>query len=464
MRHIHFIGIGGTGLSAIARVLLESGYTVSGSDKTASTLFDALRKAGAHTYLGHTPENIKGADLVIRSSAIQDDNSEVIAARSLGIPVLKRADFMQQLLEGRTTIAIAGTHGKTTTTSMLVWILTQLQQDPSFIVGGVIKQLDRNAKAGNGPFFVIEADEYDRMFLGLNPQLIVITNIEHDHPDCYPTPKDYQLAFKDFLDRLKINGKGFLCIDDKGVNRLLKSVNRKQKNLLTYGFDKQADYQPHNIKIDKNGYPQFDVIYKTSDAVLIKLATLNLQVPGEHNIRNALAALAVIHKLDLPLQEAANALSEFKGTQRRFDILGQADGVTIIDDYGHHPTEIKATLQAARQRFPQSRIWAVWEPHTYSRTMTLESDFISALNHADKVIITKIYAAREIDPGYSPKRITDALPGNKGQYIADFEDVQTYLLKNLEKNDVVLVLSAGDAPQISKQTLAGLKIRELSSK
>lgn len=460
MTHIHLIGIGGTGLSAIARVLLEMGYTVSGSDKCTSANFDTITECGATTFLGHAPRYIQGADLVIRSSAIKDDNPEVVSARRLGIPVLKRADFLYQLTGEKATIAIAGTHGKTTTTAMVICMLINLEQDPSFIIGAVIKQLNTNAKAGKGAYFVIEADEYDHMFLGLNPWISLITNIEHDHPDCFPTPQDYQQAFHDFLDRTQINGTALLCNDDLGLQALITTRKHPAYTLMTYGINPKADYQAQHISINSSGCPKFDIIFKTKDGILLNLGTCDLQIPGEHNVRNALGALAIIHRLGLPLDKASQALANFEGTERRFDIVGEAEGITVINDYAHHPTQIRITMEAARQRFPRARLWAVWEPHTYSRTSTLADDFVTSFESADKVIITKIYAAREIDTGFTPIPIVAALPPEKGIYIPEFEDVVTYLLNNLMNNDVILVLSAGNALQISEKTFTALSNRE----
>lgn len=453
MKHVHFIGIGGTGLSAIAKVLLEKGYTVSGSDRTASSLFDAVTAAGARTYLGHAAAQMNGTDLVIRSSAIPDDNPEVVAALSAGIPVLKRSDFLAELTQGKDTLAIAGSHGKTTTTAMLIWILDQLRTDPSFIAGGVVSQLGTNARAGSGPYFAIEADEYDRMFLGLDPKIAVVTNIEHDHPDCFPTEADYQAAFKAFLGKVRPDGLALVCLDDPAAKALAAEIAPEIK-ILGYGTAAEAAYQATDITVEK-GFPVFS-LRKGEET----LGTVKLAIPGEHNVRNATAALAVVHQLGLDLAAAINAIGVFTGAGRRFEILGAAGGVTIIDDYGHHPTELAATLQAARSRYPDSRIWAVWQPHTYTRTQTLEADFIRALGHADRAVILKIYAAREADPGYSAARIAAALPEGKAAYLETFEAAAAFLLGALASGDVMIVFSAGDATNVSQAVLNGLKQKE----
>ncbi len=452
MRHVHFVGIGGTGLSAIARVLLERGYSVSGSDREASPLFESITNAGAQTFLGHAADQIDGADLVIQSSAIPENNPEVTAARSYGIPVLKRSEFLEELTRDKQTLAVAGTHGKTTTTAMLVWILDQMNLNPSFILGGLVNQLNSNARAGSGSYFVIEADEYDNMFLGLSPQVAVITNIEHDHPDCFPTLSLYQAAFQAFLGKLHPDGCALICCDDPGASDLKNKMKSENINLIGYGSHPEADYQVRNIDYP-NGYPHFTFVQRTGNKETKNLGNVSLKVPGKHNILNAAAALSVIHQINLPIQEAIGAIGSFTGTGRRFEILGEAQGTIIIDDYGHHPTEIAATIQAARSRYPHRRIWAIWQPHTYSRTQMLEKSFISSLDLADKVAVLAIYAAREENPGYSAETIVKALPPGKAHYLPEFDQAIAFLTENLQPTDVAIVFSAGDATEISKAVL-----------
>ncbi len=462
MKHIHLIGIGGTGLSAIARVLLEKGYTVSGSDRTASPLFRAITSTGAQTFIGHAPEQIKGADIVIRSSAISEENPEVMAAKSEGVPVLKRAEFLQELTKGKDTIAISGSHGKTTTTAMLAWILDQLGTDPSFIAGGVVNQLKCNARAGTGPYFVIEADEYDNMFLGLSPQVAIITNIEHDHQDCFPTKADYRAAFIAFLERIQKDGIGLLCLDNPETNALYKRMRQLPTHVLGYGTNPIADYIADEIKVSP-ATTQFDLLRKQRTGKITNMGHINLKIPGHHNVLNAIAALSTIHQLGLCLPHAIKALGQFSGVGRRFEILGKVNGVTIIDDYGHHPTEIAATLKAATAHFPGQNIWAIWQPHTFSRTQSLEKGFIQALNLADRVVVLKIYAAREINPGYSSSIIAEKLSQQKAIYREDFSSATHYLLDNLTHNDVAIIFSAGDATCISQSLLNGLLQREKDS-
>ncbi|MDY6872516.1 MAG: UDP-N-acetylmuramate--L-alanine ligase [Chloroflexota bacterium] len=450
MKHVHFIGIGGTGLSAIARVLLEKGYAVSGSDREASPLFNAVTKAGARTFLGHAAEQIAGADLVVRSSAIPDENPEVTAAVAQGIPVFKRSDFLADLTEGQDVVAVAGSHGKTTTTAMLIWILEEMGIDPSFIAGGVVSQLKRNAHFGSGPYFVIEADEYDNMFLGLAPKIAIVTNIEHDHPDCFPTKADYKQAFRAFLGKVRDDGLALICQEDPCAKAMGAEL-ADQIPVMGYGATLESDYQATEIDFS-GGWPVFRLRFGEED-----FGQVRLQVPGQHNVLNATGALAAIHQLGLELAPAIQALNAFTGAGRRFEVLGEANGVTVIDDYGHHPTEITATLQAARTRFPQSRIWAVWQPHTYSRTQSLESDFIEALRLADQAVVLKIYAAREANPGYSAQIIADALPSGQATYADTFEAAQTHLIEQLKPGDVMIVFSAGNATQVSGAVLNELE-------
>ncbi len=461
MTQVHFIGIGGSGLSAIARLLLESGYRVTGSDRALSPFALDLQKAGVTIYMGHHPRNIAGADWVVRSSAIPDDNPEVRAARAAGIPVYKRADFLGQLMSDKTGIAVAGTHGKTTTTAMIAWILSELGRDPSFIVGSTMTNLGVNARAGKGNVFVIEADEYDRMFLGLKPRIEVVTSLEHDHPDCYPTFEEMVSAFESFVDLLPADGALVACADDSEAVALLSRARKDGKNVVAYSIQGELTInspqwvQARALKSNLMGGLSFEAVSNLSGG--LSATKVELQVPGEHNVRNALAALAVVETLGLSFQKAAQALQAFQGTGRRFEVQGQAKGVTVIDDYAHHPTEIRATLAAARARYPGQRIWAVWQPHTYSRTQALFSEFSRAFKDADEVIVSEVYAAREPKQEFTSAEVVSAMPHAAVHYIPTLDEITQYLLKHLKSGDVLLVLSAGDADQVSRDVLAGLK-------
>lgn len=456
MKHIHLIGIGGTGISSIARVLLERGYTVSGSDRALSPLALSLKETGVQVFEGHNIANIQGADLVVRSSAIPDDNVEVAAALAAGIPVLKRSDFLGHMMEKDTPIAVAGSHGKTTTSDMLAWTLTALDLDPSYILGGVSTNLSSNAHAGRGNYFVIEADEYDHMFLGLNPSVILITNVDYDHPDCFPTPELYMEAFREFTRRLKPNGLLVTCEDQPRSKSLLQELSEGQHG-VSYGFSALADYQAANLKVNSKGGTTFDVFSRGATSLL---NSVQLRVPGEHNVLNALGVLAVVHQLGLSLQEAKEALAQYTGAQRRFEIIGESAGITVVSDYAHNPSKIRAALSAARQRFPERRLIAVWQPHTYSRTRTLETDFIASLQNSDLVIATDIYASREKTEAYSSKQIVEKITKVDARYIPGFDQVVAFLMTTLKSGDIVLVLSAGDADQICTRLLDQLNERK----
>lgn len=461
MTHVHFIGIGGSGLSAIARLLKESGYEVTGSDKSLSEFALDLQNHGVTVYSGHHARNITGADWVVRSSAVMDDNPEVKAAQDANIPVYKRADFLGQLMAEKNGIAIAGTHGKTTTTAMIAWMLYSLQRDPSFIVGGTLNNLKVNARAGKGDTFVIEADEYDRMFLGLKPHIEVVTNLEHDHPDCYPTFEDMYGAFQSFVDLLPADGALIACGEDGGAMTLLAYARRKGLNVISYSAKGEITInspqwmQARSVHRNDRGGFDFSATTNLGPAAAGSFH-VSLQVPGEHNVRNALAALAVAALLAIPLQTAADALGEFTGAGRRFEVRGEKEGVIVIDDYAHHPTEIRATLAAAKARYPGRRIWAVWQPHTYSRTQTLFLEFTRAFADADAVLVTEIYASREARRDFSSAEVVSAMPHPSVRYTGSLEETTKLLLTELRSADVLIVLSAGDADQVSANVLKGL--------
>jgi len=449
-KHYHFIGIGGTGLSAIARVLLEQGHIVSDSNITNSTLALEVQQLGAVVYEGHRAEQVAGADMVIRSSAIGDDNVEVVAALAQDIPVYKRIDFLQHLTSEFQLIAIAGTHGKTTTTAMTAWVFDQLGLDASYIIGGTSKDLHSNAHAGKSPYFIIEADEYDFMFLGLTPRYLIITNVEHDHPDCYPTRTQYQEAFRKLVQRMPADGLLLVCADNPSAYAIGNWAER-YVNVKYYGTSPSAQYQISNVHHEPYSGVCFDLYFPNGTALYQKLV-----IPGDHNALNAGAVLALISNMDFSLKKASQALSHFSGTGRRFDITGNFQGITLIDDYGHHPTEIRSTVQAARSRFPHHRLIAVWQPHTYSRTQQLFNDYLDAFQDSDMVIVTEIYASREKHQDYSSELIASQIHHPDVHFIASLSDVTTYLLKELRSGDVVLVLSAGDANKINQEIAAAI--------
>ena len=466
--HIHIVGIGGSGMSAIARVLLGRGFVVSGSDMDSNAFTAVLAADGATIFKGHKADNIIGADVLVISSAIPADNPEVAAARAMSLPVLKRADILGQLMADTIGIAVAGSHGKTTTTGMIAQILIHAGLDPTVIVGGTLPSMESNGRFGQGDYFVIEADEYDYMFLGLHPEVSIITSIEHDHPDLFHTEADYVGAFREFVGLLPDGGRLIVCIEDLGVQQLLKDLSLTDVEITTYGLtsDEETAVSTAEGSISANitasdcrpnpmGGMDFIV---EEDGDLIGLA--RLRVPGEHNVRNALAAIIVAMDLGIDFPEIRQGLAEFGGMGRRFQILGEVGNVTIVDDYAHHPTEIKATLGAARQQFPGRRIWAVWQPHTYSRTKLLMAEFAHSFDDADRVIALDIFRSREKDTlGIDTSVVVAAMAHPQAIYIASKREAADYLLDRVHPDDVIVTLGAGDGDKVGKWVLAGLEKR-----
>jgi len=459
---IHLVGIGGSGLSAIAELLLQRGFTVSGSDQRLNDATAELARHGAIVYRGHKAEHVIGAKLALISSAVPADNPEVVAAHAAGIPAVKRSEFLGPLMECQHGIGVAGTHGKTTTTSMIATILLRAGMDPSLIVGGRLavgpaegmSSSTIAARAGKGPF-VIEADEYDSMFLGLRLEIAVVTNVEWDHVDCYPTPGAFADAFRKFVSQLPSDGLLLVCADDPGALALRDAVVRGV-TAQTYGLSATADWQARDLRANAAGGFDFTVWHGGEQA-----AAMSLPVPGRHNVRNALAALAVAswHRIKPGL--AAKMLRDFQGAGRRFEVVGYAGGVTVIDDYAHHPTEVAATLSAARLRYATRRIWAVFQPHTYSRTQALLHDFAHSFDDADFVLLLDIFAAREkIDLGMHSRLLLDAVRHPGARYIGSIEDTAAYILAHVEPEDILITMSAGDGNRVGQLVLDGLRQRE----
>jgi UDP-N-acetylmuramate--alanine ligase len=460
---IHFIGIGGIGLSAMAKILLEEGYRVSGSDLQSSPLTANLEALGASIYKGHAAGNVGPADLVIMSSAIRPDNPEVVAARQRGIPVIKRDQMLGRMMEGRYGIAVAGTHGKTTTTALIAWTLTQAGLDPTFIVGGVVENLGTNAQAGKGKHFVIEADEYDYTFLGLKPHLAVVTVIEMDHPDCFRNLDEVTEAFIKFVSLVPEDGCVVGCGDERRVRAVIEGRGGAKGSegadgegggpqIVTYGLGAGMDWQAVEIRANEVGGNDF-VVLREGQSV----GAFGLQLPGLHNVKNALAAIAVADHLGLDLAGVGTAIGEFRGTKRRFEHKGTAGGVIVIDDYAHHPTEIRATLAAARGRYPDREIWAVFQPHTYSRTKALLTEFAESFGHADHVIVVDIYPAREYDNlGVSAADIVARMAHPDARHMAGLDEAIGYLTQRLKPGDVLITLGAGDGYLVGERVLASL--------
>jgi UDP-N-acetylmuramate--alanine ligase len=460
---IHLVGIGGAGLSAIARVLLQRGFRVSGSDRTASDTTAELMALGATVFLGHDSTHVAGADLVLISSAVPGDNPEVVAAQAAGIPVVKREQFLRRFMAGYRSICVAGTHGKTTTSAMIAALLDALGAEPSFIVGSTILALGAAARAGRpgGPF-VIEADEYDHMFLGLQPDIAVVTNVEWDHVDCYPNPGDYLGAFAQFTGLVQPGGAVVFCGDDPGSRSLHDVTPANDVRWVSYGLGARNHWHADNIQPNRTGGLDFDVLH--NDKTLARIA---MPLPGEHNVRNALAALAAASLAGY------NAFSEprenlkfpriFAGTKRRLDVVGISYDIIVIDDYAHHPTEVRATLSAARQRYPRRPVRVLFQPHTYSRTRALLDEFRDSFENADHVLITDIYAAREHDPGdISALDVVRTIAHHPdARYAGNLEAATRLLLDELAPGDVLLTMGAGDGDKVGRQILTALRQRDL---
>jgi UDP-N-acetylmuramate--alanine ligase len=434
-------------------VLAGWGYSVSGSDLQPSALTQDLRREEITVYDQHRAEQIVGADLVVASSAIPRQNPEILEAERRAIPVVNREKFLGALTQGKTTIAVAGTHGKTTTSAMISWILMQAGLDPTFIVGGVLQNLATNARAGSGPHFVIEADEYDRAFLGLRPDVAVITALEHDHPDCYPTFQEMRAAFAAFVKRIVPGGLVVVWgADQEGLSLGQEVLDlEKGHRIQLYGLDAESDWWAQGVELGNSA--AFTVYHHGK-----QMGPCALQVPGRHNVLNALAALAASAKVGVDFGVAAAALTRFRGIERRFEVKGQAAEITVVDDYAHHPTEIRATLAAARLKYPGRSIWAVFQPHTYSRTAALLGDFAAAFDGADHVLVTDIYAAREVDNlGISGDDIVRCMAHPDARSTPALEDATTVLLDCAQSGDVVITLGAGDGYLVGERLLDRLR-------
>jgi UDP-N-acetylmuramate--alanine ligase len=449
MPNVHLIGIGGAGLSAIATVLLQQGYTVSGSDMQASAMTERLVEMGATLFIGHKLENLAdNLDTVIVSSAIPQDNPELAGARQRGLTIAKRAEWLGHMMQDQVGIALAGTHGKTTTTAMTAFMLQQAGQDPTYIVGGFVPQMDTNAAAGKGNVFVIEADEYDHTFLGLRPTVAVVTVVEWDHPDIFPTPQHLTQAFNDFVRLAPLHGLVIGCGDDPGARQVIEQATAR---VTTYGLQEHNEWRAVDVQPNQRGGHDFRAIGPSSSV------EVSLAMPGLHNVYNTLAVLIVADHQGVDLLLAAEILGRFAGVGRRFELKGEVNGVTIIDDYAHHPTEIKATLAAARTRFGERPIWAVFQPHTFSRTISLLDDFASAFDDADQVIIVDIFPSREIDEGVvNSQDIIDRMTHPHARYIGPLHEAADYLVEHLSPPAVLLTLGAGDGDQVGEWVLEKL--------
>lgn len=457
-QHVHFIGIGGTGLSAIARVLLLQGYQVSGSDLHTNPSTNKLDELGATIYRGHDAAYVVGAEVVIRSSAINNEHVEVMSAQAQNIPVYKRYDVISAIMDGSVGIAVAGTHGKTTTTSMITHVLIETGRSPSYIVGGAMANTGHNADVGQGETFVIEADEYDNMFHGLRPQIEIITSVEFDHPDFFKTPNQLTESFSHFVGQLPDDGLLICCADDVTAQIFARNRQIVYMPVITYGIDNPADWQASNIRYEGDR-TLYDVVVEDN-----VIGTVSLGVPGRHNILNSLSALIVAYHQGIGFEDAATALSTFRGTSRRFDVRANINDVVIVDDYAHHPTAIRTTIDAARQRYPDHELWAIWQPHTYSRTRSLWEEYVRAFKDAHHVIVTAIYPSREKAedfPDVSIHNFMEDLNHSHKYHTSNFDETVAYLLQSVKAPAVILIMSAGDAPEIGIQYLEHFEVEEL---
>jgi UDP-N-acetylmuramate--alanine ligase len=453
-QHAHFIGIGGIGMSGIAEILLNLGMKVSGSDLRRGPVTDRLAQLGATVYEGHNAANIAGATVVVTSSAVGAANPEVLEAHARKIPVIQRAEMLAELMRLKYGIAIAGMHGKTTTTSMVASVLAAGGLDPTVVVGGRVDALGSNARLGASRYLVAEADESDRSFLKLSPILAVVTNLDREHMDCYHDMADVEQAFLAFMDKVPFYGAVTACLDNPLLAAILPRVRRR---IFTYGVSKAANYRLEFLAAGQGPFARFLV-----NTAAGPLGPFELHVPGRHNVLNATAAVAIAHQLEVAPEKIAEGLNHFRGVDRRFQLRGQARGVTVVDDYGHHPTEIRATLAAARE-CGHKRVFVVFQPHRYSRTRDLLEEFRGAFKDADAVIVLPIYAASEEPiPGVTAELLASRIEGPAVHFAPDFPAAVAAVAAQVHEGDLILTLGAGSVSQLAPQILEALA-RELEA-
>jgi len=454
IRKIHFVGIGGIGMSGIAELLLNQGYRVSGSDLRESDTTRRLAELGGEIVIGHQAENITECDVVVTSTAVKADNPEVVEANRQHVAVIPRAEMLAELMRMKYGIAIAGTHGKTTTTSMMSLVLHHAGIDPTAVIGGKLDAFGSNAKLGRGKFLVAEADESDGSFMHLSPTIAVVTNIDADHLDFYSGLDEIKQIFVDFINKVPFYGRAVLCLDDPNVQEILPEV---KKRYLTYGFSTQADFHATEVR-HRQGRTSFTAYFQGEE-----LGRISFRMPGRHNVLNALAVIAVAHELGVPFQTIIGGFRNFGGLQRRFQLRHEVNGIMIVDDYGHHPAEIKATLAAAKTGW-NKRVVAIFQPHRYSRTAALFEDFKTAFYQADLLVVTDVYAAGE-DPieGATGEALAQGVieHGHKETYYrSSFDDVSDLLAELVEPGDLVVTLGAGNINQVCGLLAARLENRE----
>ncbi len=445
-QRIHFVGIGGIGMSGVAEVLLTLGYTISGSDIALSDVTRRLQRLGATVFQGHAAAHVQGTDVIVTSAAIRPDNIEVVTARQLHIPVIPRAEMLAELMRMKYGVAVAGTHGKTTTTSLIATVLARAGLDPTVVIGGRLNSLGSNAQLGQGDYLVAEADESDGSFLMLSPTVSVVTTVDAEHLDFYGNLEAIKQAFAQFINNVPFYGCSVLCLDQPNIQSLLPQM---RKRYVTYGLTSQADYTARDIRF--SGPRSYFEVFSGSE----RIGNFSLNLPGVHNVYNALAAIAVSIELDVPLVTIAKALEEFSGIHRRFELVGTCDGVTVVDDYGHHPEEVRQTLRAAKSVWPEQRLVVVFQPHRYTRTSFLQQEFYTAFYEADAVILLDIYAAAEAPiPGVTSALLCEGIKehGHRAvYYIPERTQVVPFVRQYVRENDILLTLGAGDVWKVAQE-------------
>ena len=451
---IHFIGVGGAGMSGIARIMLAKGFSISGSDKSESAMLTSLKALGAEIFVGHASQNLGDAQMVIISSAINESNAELLAAKAKGLPIIARATALAWLMSESTSVAIAGTHGKTTTTAMLTVALQSAGLDPSFAIGGTINTAGTNAHSGTGTIFVAEADESDGSFLAYKPTGAIITNIELDHVDHFPNEDAVFAVFEQFVSSIKQGGFLVACGDDAGVNNLLKRIKRSDLQIHLYGKGTSNDFRIDKIHLAPKG--SSSVVSSTGR----KVGELNLAVAGEHNLLNGLAAFAAASALGAAETKVLDGLASFTGTKRRFELKGEVDGVKVIDDYGHHPTEVNVTLTTAKNLAQAGRVIVIFQPHRYSRTAAFATQFSTSLALADFTYLLEVYAASEKPlPGVSSLLIAKAMNPQQVKFEPSMIEVVNEVVAMAKSGDVILTLGAGDVSSLGEPILQALANR-----
>lgn len=450
---VHLIGIGGAHMSAIAQILHAWGHTVTGSDQSDGAMTQRLRALGITVYIGHDAAHVGDAELVVITSAVHDDNREVAEARRRGIPVIKRAEMVARLMQGRYSIAVAGSHGKTTTSGLIAHMLVHADLRPTYLIGGDVRSLGGNAAPGEGRYIVVEADEYDRAFLSYTPDVAVVTNIEPDHLDIYGTEEALTAAFGQFMGSVPVGGHVVACADSPRVRETVASAPIRARDVETYALEQAADWRARDIAVT-DGAQQFVVEHRGDD-----VGAYTIALPGRHNVSNALAGIAAASAIGIPPEVMREALASYRGAGRRFERVGEARGVTVMDDYAHHPTEVRVgTIEAARQQFPGRRLVILFQPHTFTRTQYLLDEWKTCFAGADALYVTHTYAARETEEqGLSGRDLAALIESPPATYVDSFEEAAERIAADLREGDVFFTVGAGDVDKVGRMVLERLR-------